>query len=185
MTRSLKALAAALRRQPAILDVAWPLRQVYSGGQTGADQAALRAAQHCRYSTGGMAPKGWRTDDGPAPWLGSVYGLIEGTEASYGPRTEWNALNSSGTLWFGNVKSPGGILTQALCVGYNKPFEVVDLTADLDSLVTQLRRWIVEKQIVTLNGAGNRERTNPGIGARTETILRGVLTRLQHRREIT
>lgn len=185
MTRSLKALAAALRRQPPILDVAWPLQRVISGGQTGADQAALRAAHHCRYATGGMAPKYWRTDEGPAPWLGTVYGLIESTEASYGPRTEWNVLNSSGTIWFGDVTSPGGVLTQAAAASYNKPFEIVTVYLDdddLDRYVAKLRRWIVDHQIVTLNGAGNRERTNPGIGVWSETILRGVLTRLHHRR---
>lgn len=49
---------------------------VISGGQTGVDQAALRAARASGIVTGGFAPKGWATEDGPAPWLGSEYGLV-------------------------------------------------------------------------------------------------------------
>ena len=47
---------------------------VISGGQTGVDQAALRAARSCGIPTGGWAPRGWLTEDGPAPWLAD-YGL--------------------------------------------------------------------------------------------------------------
>jgi len=42
---------------------------VVSGGQTGVDQAALRAARASGIATGGWAPKGWATEAGPAPWL--------------------------------------------------------------------------------------------------------------------
>ena len=52
------------------------LRKIESGGQTGADQAGLRAARAERLETGGWAPKGWETEEGPAPWLADS-GLIE------------------------------------------------------------------------------------------------------------
>ena len=45
------------------------LTTIISGGQTGADQAGLLAAQALGLQTGGWAPHGWRTDAGPAPWL--------------------------------------------------------------------------------------------------------------------
>lgn len=35
--------------------------QVISGGQTGVDQAALLAAQHCQIPTRGWAPAGFQT----------------------------------------------------------------------------------------------------------------------------
>jgi uncharacterized membrane protein YfcA len=35
----------------------------------GADQAALRAARADGVLTGGFAPQGWLTEDGPTPWL--------------------------------------------------------------------------------------------------------------------
>jgi hypothetical protein len=39
------------------------LERVISGGQTGVDQAALRAAQACGLETGGYAPLGWETEE--------------------------------------------------------------------------------------------------------------------------
>jgi hypothetical protein len=40
---------------------------IITGGQTGADQAAVRAGHAAGIPTGGFAPKGWLTEDGPAP----------------------------------------------------------------------------------------------------------------------
>jgi len=176
-------LDAPIRVPP---DTSWPLIIVISGGQTGADQGGLRAARATGYRTGGMAPKGWRTDDGPAPWLAD-YGLVEGPHHSYAPRTEWNARNSTGTLWFGDHRSPGGITTDAACVRYNRVWQVIepmggsDRTNPMDfaeTIPALIRRWILDHQIITLNVAGNRERLNPGIGARTDAILRAALNRL-------
>jgi hypothetical protein len=50
------------------------LERVISGGQTGVDQAALRVAKAIGLATGGWAPLGWETEDGPASWLAG-YGL--------------------------------------------------------------------------------------------------------------
>jgi hypothetical protein len=52
------------------------IERVISGGQTGADQGGLRAAQACGIPTGGWAPRGWLTEAGPAPWLAD-WGLVE------------------------------------------------------------------------------------------------------------
>ena len=46
------------------------------GGQTGADQGGLRAARACGIPTGGWAPRGWQTEDGPCPALAN-FGLVE------------------------------------------------------------------------------------------------------------
>ena len=43
------------------------LTKIISGGQTGADYGALLAAHALGLETGGWAPKGWRTEDGPKP----------------------------------------------------------------------------------------------------------------------
>lgn len=166
-------------------DPAWPLIIVISGGQTGADQAVLRAARDCGYRTGGMAPRGYRTDEGAALWL-KEYDLTEGPHTSYAPRTEWNVRNSTGTIWFGDAGSPGGRLTLDTCARLHRPYVTVepmggsDRTNPLDfsaAITVQIRAWIIKHQITTLNGAGNRERTNPGIGARVEAIMREVLRR--------
>jgi hypothetical protein len=55
--------------------------RVISGGQTGVDIAALRAAAKANLSTGGFAPLGFMTIDGPNLELGSLYGLVEANTA--------------------------------------------------------------------------------------------------------
>lgn len=149
---------------PAIDDATWPLKLVVSGGQTGVDQAALRAAKALGYRTGGMAPKGYRTDAGPAGWLASYNVQQHPTCASYGPRTWYNVRHSVGTVWFGNQDSPGYNLTKSYVQQLRRHWLV-------NPTITELRAWIRDKGITTLNVAGNRERTNPGIYLRTEQFL--------------
>jgi hypothetical protein len=60
------------------------LPRVLSGGQSGVDQAALRAARACGLDTGGWAPAGWMTEVGPASWLAD-YGLVECPEPGFRP----------------------------------------------------------------------------------------------------
>lgn len=88
------------------------LSRASSGGQTGADQAGLRAARACGLSTGGTAPKGWETKDGPAPWLAD-FGLVECERPGYPARTEANVRASDGTILFlGPEPSAGCELTR-------------------------------------------------------------------------
>jgi len=44
------------------------IERVINGGQTGVDQAGLRAAR-AGIPTGGWPPQGWLTEAGAAPWL--------------------------------------------------------------------------------------------------------------------
>src|SRR5688572_1715521 len=97
------------------------LERVVSGGQSGADQAALRAARAANIPTGGWAPKGWLTEDGLAPWPAD-HGLAECPEPGYSARTAANAHDSDGTLWFGDWHSPGGVATLDACRKLGKPF---------------------------------------------------------------
>jgi hypothetical protein len=52
------------------------IQRVISGGQTGVDQAALRAAKACGIPTGGWCPLGFLTEAGPMPALAD-FGLAE------------------------------------------------------------------------------------------------------------
>lgn len=140
---------------------------IISGGQTGADQGALLAGEALGIRTGGHAPKGWRTDEGPAPWLGSRFGLIEHESPAYPPRTAANVFNSTGTVIFGQAHSPGCALTQRYCNVYRKPYFIVHWpNPDAESraeILRVFREWLATHQIEVLNCAGNRERSNPGI----------------------
>src|SRR4051794_27102312 len=99
--------------------------KVVSGGQTGADQAGLRAAKAAGIETGGWAPLGWETEDGPAPWLAS-FGLEECPRRGYQARTEANSRDSDGTLWFGSTDRQGYGATVAACRKHGKPCLIVE-----------------------------------------------------------
>ena len=51
--------------------------KIISGGQTGADRAALEVACALNIETGGWAPKEFWTSEGRNPKLGTKYGLRE------------------------------------------------------------------------------------------------------------
>ncbi|MGH9425849.1 MAG: YpsA SLOG family protein [Terriglobia bacterium] len=69
---------------------------IISGGQTGADQAGLRAARAVGFRTGGYAPVGWFTEDGPQPALLQGFGLVECDRPGYAARTFANVEAATG-----------------------------------------------------------------------------------------
>ncbi len=158
---------------PQLLMRTWPLEVVISGGQTGADRAGLRAARTCGYHTGGAMPHNFRAEDRHWPEFAQQYGMFAINNASYLERTQWNVQYSDGTLLFGSLASRGTGQTWRACSQMKKPklalpFDAREpataLDGDLsDVYVTHVRRWIREWHIRTLNVAGNRESTAPGI----------------------
>jgi len=151
------------------------LERVISGGQTGADQAGLRAARAAGIPTGGWAPKGWLTEDGPAPWLAD-WGLEERREPECPPRTIENAAAADLTIWFGSTVSPGALLTLRTVHKHGKAVLVVMAGMTASRIVGFLRR---NPAIKVVNVAGNRESRSPGIGERTERFLAEVFRQLR------
>ena len=145
----------------------FPLRAIISGGQAGADRAGLEVGKRLGFRTGRTAPKGFRTNKGPDPSL-KQFGLEEDPSSEYPPRTVKNVQNSDGTVWFGNVRTPGGKLTIGRARREGKA-----LTLNPD--VHELRQWIIDNGVETLNVAGDREENDPGIQQRVEEILMGAL----------
>jgi hypothetical protein len=156
------------------------LDKVITGGQTGADQGALRAARACGVPTGGWAPLGWlvETPDGrrdvATPWL-ATWGLVECPEMGYAARTRANVRDSDGTLWFGDWHTTGGRATLDACRNQDKPFLIVFRGATRPS---QVCAWIEANGVRVLNAAGNREPKSPGLGARVERFMIRVFRRL-------
>jgi hypothetical protein len=142
---------------------------IISGGQTGADQAALLAAKSLGIPTTGYAPHGWRTEKGPAPWLETLYGLMEHPDGDYLSRTEENVRMSDGTVIFGN-RSRGSNRTEEFCRVIGKPCLWLKEYQNGTSH-TQFRIWMNNHRIKVLNVAGNRESRSPGIGAAVERFL--------------
>jgi len=149
----------------------WPLKRVVSGGQTGVDQTALKVAKVLGLKTGGWMPQGFKTDEGPNPEFAKEYGLLAHSSPTYPPRTRLNVKISDGTLIMGDLGSPGCKLTHRYCCEEDRKFLKIRRTYDLQEAIFLIRRFIQDYRIVTLNVAGNRERTNPGISEWATIIL--------------
>jgi hypothetical protein len=136
--------------------------KIISGGQTGADQAALDAAIELGIDHGGWIPKGRITEDGP---LADRYQLIEMPTASYAGRTEQNVLDSDGTVIFSHGPLTGGSrLTAELARKHNKPH----LHIDLDRMhalkaSSELHRWVITEGVRVLNVAGAKASKDPAL----------------------
>ena len=76
------------------------LVMIVSGGQTGADRAALDWAIEQDIPHGGWCPKGRRAEDGP---IASRYRLKETRRSDWKQRTEWNVRDSG---WLGQLNTP-------------------------------------------------------------------------------
>lgn len=155
----------------------WVLRKVISGGQTGVDQVALKVAKELGYETGGVAPKGFRTDAGPNPSFAALYGVQAHTVSKeYAPRTRENVRNSDATVIFDaeavdqaayyDGRGSGGCrLTWKYCIDLKKLYIV-------NPTVEELQQFILRNEFEVLNVAGNRSRTHPESAERAEIILR-------------
>lgn len=138
------------------------IEKVVSGGQTGADQGGLSAAFSLKIKTGGWAPKNFLTEEGPTPLLGTRYGLQEHTSSLYRDRTFANVKDSDGTLRFAtDFTTPGERCTFKAIQEYNKPY--LDFYVIKPLPYEDVLKWFNDRQIKTLNVAGNRESTSPGL----------------------
>ncbi len=151
------------------------LEKIISGGQTGVDQAGLRAAKISGFKTGGMVPRKCLTEDGPNLDLISIYGCHESKSDTYPPRTFDNVKNSDATMRIAyNFNSPGEKLTLTAISNYARPYIDVQLDLIDSTTSTTVARWLYDNNVVTLNIAGNREKTNKGIGHEAEIFLLSV-----------
>jgi hypothetical protein len=148
------------------------IQRIVSGGQTGVDRAALDVALTLGIPCGGWCPRGRRAEDGP---IDPRYPLQETPWSGYPQRTEWNVRDSDGTLILTRGQSDGGTaLTEKLARRHHKPCLVVDLAEAID--LASVREWVRGQRIATLNVAGPRESSCPGIHADARAWLHRCLT---------
>lgn len=151
------------------MDLSSPLR-IISGGQTGADQAALDAAISLGLPHGGWITRGKKTETGPLP---EKYRLKELASPRYRDRTEKNILSADGTLIFSFGPLTGGsALTEALTIRHDRPCLHLDLdTITSPQAISAIQDWLQEHTIHTLNVAGPRASNEPRIHEAVYTIL--------------
>jgi len=150
------------------------IKRIISGGQTGADRAALDVAIELGIPHGGWIPKGGRAENG---MLNGKYRLLEMSTASYPKRTEKNVLDSDGTLIISHGRLAGGsALTRKLTEKHGQPWVHVDLDkVSLSSAAGIVRAWIGKNDIEILNVAGPRASKDPSIYEKTIKLLQDIL----------
>ena len=152
------------------------LVKVISGGQTGADRAALKAAKSKGIPTGGCMPRGFLAHDGEHPEFASLYGMHQSGSPEYPPRTEENVRVADATIRFAtNFNTRGEKLTEKMIHRHRKHGLSVDLEKNY-LRPKDVARWLVENNVRVLNVAGNSEKRSPGIEARVEAFLLEVFS---------
>jgi len=181
--QKLKKEIAAIKRQMAAPedppvsdeDRKWQIK-IISGGQTGADTVGLETAKALGIETGGYIgadyareKEGELTGRQVAEDFRLTTTSTRGKEG-YRERTIFNAQAADGTVLFGNPSSPGSLTTLGAVAQRNKPYPLVNPTAE------QLANWMIVNDIHVLNVAGNRRSTIEGDAESQMAAWRETLT---------
>ena len=149
----------------------FPLKKIISGLQKNVDQYGIEAAKELGLEYGGTVNKGFKVvpegSNSPNFEEFKTSGNWEEIESQWYPdRTKANAQNSDGTVWFGEGDSRGYGATKRE-VG-NKPW-IENPSSE------ELRKFIIDNNIQTLNVAGNRSYGTEELGENAkQTIIDSV-----------
>lgn len=161
------------------MTAARPVERVLSGGQTGADRAALDAALAAGVPCGGWCPRGRRAEDGRVP---AAYPLRETPGWQYPQRTEWNVRDAGATLILATGEPDRGTaLTARLAGRLGRPCLSLDPTAP--AALAAAADWIRRHGVRVLNVAGPRESAQPGLYAAARDFLERLLDEVARKTE--
>ena len=137
------------------------IQKIISGGQTGADRAALDFAIAHHIPHAGWCPKGRLAEDGA---IDARYSLQETTISESEQRTGKNVQDSDGTVIFTiSAHLDGGSKTTAeFAHKHGKPWTHLH-QADGGDVSGQLLRFVDQHHISILNVAGSRASKEPGV----------------------
>ena len=157
--------------------------RLISGGQTGADRAALDTAMELGLDHGGWVPTGRAAEDGPLP---DRYRVRETPTEDPAERTERNVADSDATLLISHGPLMGGSeLTRRVAAGLGKPVLHVELgRLGAPEAADRIARWLGALGCRTLNVAGPRASEEAGIHAAAGAVLRRAISKhLRRQRE--
>jgi len=166
------------------------IEKIISGGQTGVDRAALDAGIDINIHIGGWCPKGRLDENGIIPEkyseLTEVAGNFQTEQENYDLRTKLNIRDSEATLILlpsipmpDNIKD-GTLLTIQEVKRQDKPFYLLDLSANKITAVQECKDWIYKNSISVLNVAGPRESNCKGIYDLSYEFMIQILPDLQY-----
>ena len=149
--------------------------KLISGGQTGADRAALDVAMELGLDHGGWVPKGRAAEDGPLP---GRYRVRETPSEDRAERTERNVADSDATLLISHGPLTGGSeLTRRFAAALGKPVLHVELgKLGAAEAAERIARWLGALGCRTLNVAGPRASEEAGIHAAAGAVLRHAIS---------
>jgi hypothetical protein len=150
--------------------------EIWSGGQTGVDRAALDAALELGYAIGGWIPKGRRAEDGPVPL--NYAALREAITVDDDERTRLNVRDTDATLVMSWGEPRGGTReTSRISRELGRPLLIIDLdAADWATIAGRVRNWLESLgHVARLNVAGPRSSQAPMAYERALLVLRCVL----------
>jgi hypothetical protein len=148
---------------------------IVSGGQTGADRAALDFAIREGLPHEGWCPRGRLAEDRP---LDDRYLLRETPTANYAERTAWNVRDSDATIVFTLQKAlTGGTrLTAETAAAMGRPLlHLCSTEHGVLEAAAMLRQFLAANKVVRLNAAGPRASQEPGIAAYVDAVLAAAL----------
>jgi len=149
---------------------------IVSGGQTGADRAALDFAIENGLVHGGWCPRGRLAEDGP---IDAKYQIQETPSRRYAQRTEWNVRDSDATVVFtiAPTVSGGTALTVDLAIRLGKPWLHLSRDAGLTptDYAGRLCEFLATHAVQRLNIAGPRASQEPEIAAFVRSVLERAL----------
>lgn len=145
---------------------------IISGGQTGADRAALDFAIEHSLPHAGWCPRGRLAEDGR---IDAKYQLRETETSRYDERTRRNVDQSDATVVFSPTSTPTGGTQLTLDYARRAGKPVLHLAASankpLAAHAAALRGFIATHQVARLNVAGPRASQAPRIGDFVVSVL--------------
>ncbi len=148
--------------------------RIVSGGQSGADRAALDFAIEHGIAHGGWCPRGRKCEDGI---IADCYKLNETPSTDYPQRTDWNVRDSDATVVFSiaPMLTGGSKKTVGLARKHGKPVLHLSRAAGPAAPEQELIRFIQEHKIKVLNVAGPRASKEPDVYDFVTKVLTAVL----------
>lgn len=152
------------------------LLKIISGGQTGADIAAIDAAIEVDFDWGGFVPIMRNNELGKIP--ATYDNFILSHAKSYDVRTFQNVIGSDGTVVFSHGKVTGGsLLTVNICRRQKKPVFLADFSrGPVSDQIIEILSFIQSNAIKVLNVAGPRASKDPLIYDKVRRTIKGVIT---------
>lgn len=150
------------------------LKKIISGGQVGADQAALDAAIKFNFPHGGWIQKGRKTQMGILP---DKYELNEMPVAGFKEKIEQNVIDSDGTVIISHGSLAGGAdYSKEIAKKHNRPCIHIDLNeTDVFMASPKINSWIIENDVEVLNVTGSKASEDSDIYRNTMFIIENVI----------